>query len=100
MKLMTLKQFERKSKESLIRYITKYLKKKSRKTLASLAYHITKGQLPQLRVIKQKALPKDKTKSKKKPEKLSKAERKRRRKKLSGINKWREKNGMKRIVIK
>ena len=49
MKLMTLKQFERKSKESLIRYITKYLKKKSRKTLASLAYHITKGQLPQLK---------------------------------------------------
>ena len=54
MKLQTLKQFEKKSKESLVRYITKYLRKKSRKTLASIAYHITKGQLPQLKVITQK----------------------------------------------
>jgi len=64
MKLQTLKQFEKKSKESLVRYITKYLRKKSRKTLASIAYHITKGQLPQLKVIKQKRLTKKKSKQK------------------------------------
>ena len=48
MKLMTLKQFEKKSKETLIRFITKQLRKKSRKTLASLAYHMTKAKLPRL----------------------------------------------------
>jgi len=57
MKLMTLKQFEKKSKETLIRFITKQLRKKSRKTLASLAYHMTKAKLPRLRTIKQKRLP-------------------------------------------
>ena len=57
MKLMSLKQFEKKSKESLIRFITKQLRKKSRKTLASLAYHMTKAKLPRLRVTKRKALP-------------------------------------------
>jgi len=58
MKLMSLKQFEKKSKETLIRFITKQLRKKSRKTLASLAYHMTKAKLPRLRTIRQKALPK------------------------------------------
>jgi len=57
MKLMTLKQFEKKSKETLIRFITKQLRKKSRKTLASLAYHMTKAKLPRLRTIKRRALP-------------------------------------------
>jgi len=57
MKLITLKQFEKKSKEALIRFITKQLRKKSRKTLASLAYHMTKAKLPRLRVTKRKALP-------------------------------------------
>jgi len=64
MKLMTLKQFEKKSKETLIRFITKQLRKKSRKTLASLAYHMTKAKLPRLKTIKRKALPKRKTKRK------------------------------------
>ena len=64
MKLMSLKQFEKKSKESLIRFITKQLRKKSRKTLARLAYHMTKAKLPRLKTIKQKALPKRKTKKK------------------------------------
>lgn len=61
---MTLKQFEKKSKESLIRFITKQLRKKSRKTLASLAYHMTKAKLPKLKTIKQKRLTKKKTKKK------------------------------------
>jgi len=64
MKLMTLKQFEKKSKESLIRFITKQLRKKSRKTLASLAYHMTKAKLPRLKTIKQKQLTKKKKKQK------------------------------------
>ncbi len=64
MKLMSLKQFEKKSKETLIRFITKQLRKKSRKTLASLAYHMTKAKLPRLKTIRQKALPKRKTKRK------------------------------------
>jgi len=64
MKLMSLKQFEKKSKEALIRFITKQLRKKSRKTLARLAYNITKAKLPRLKTIKQKALPKRKTKRK------------------------------------
>ena len=64
MKLMTLKQFEKKSKESLIRFITKQLRKKSRKTLASVAYHMTKAKLPWLKTIKHKALPKRKSKRK------------------------------------
>ena len=96
MKLMSLKQFEKKSKEALIRFITKQLRKKSRKTLASVAYHMTKAKLPRLKVTKRKALPKPK----KKKEKLTKAEKKRRQKKLSALNKWRVSQGMKKIVIK
>ena len=96
MKLMTLKQFEKKSKETLIRFITKQLRKKSRKTLASIAYHMNKAKLPRLKVTKRKALPKPK----KKKEKLTKAEKKRRQKKLSALNKWRVAQGMKKIVIK
>ena len=96
MKLLTLKQFEKKSKETLLRFITKQLRKKSRKTLASVAYHMTKAKLPRLKVINRKALPKPK----KKKEKLTKAEKKRRQKKLSALNKWRVSQGMKKIVIK
>jgi hypothetical protein len=61
---MSLKQFEKKSKETLIRFITKQLRKKSRKTLARLAYHMTKAKLPRLKTIKQKALSRRKTKRK------------------------------------
>ena len=101
MKLMSLKQFEKKSKETLIRFITKQLRKKSRKTLARLAYHMTKAKLPQLKKIKQKALPwharrmvpKRKTKRKK----MTKAEKT---KFLARINKGRVKAGLKPIRAK
>ena len=56
MKLMTLKQFEKKTKASLVRYIVKHLRKKSKKQLANFAYNITKAKLPQLKVIKRKAI--------------------------------------------
>jgi len=72
MKLMTLKQFEKKSKESLIRFITKQLRKKSRKTLASIAYHMTKAKLPRLKTIKQKQLTKKKKKQKGKKKRTAK----------------------------
>ena len=93
MKLMSLKQFEKKSKETLIRFITKQLRKKSRKTLARLAYHMTKAKLPRLKTIKQKALPRRKTKRKK----MTKAEKT---KFLERINKGRIKAGLKPIRAK
>ena len=93
MKLLTLKQFEKKSKEALIRFITKQLRKKSRKTLASVAYHMTKAKLPRLKVTKRKALPKPK----KKKEKMTKAEKK---KFLARLNKGRKKAGLKPIRAK
>ena len=93
MKLQTLKQFEKKSKETLIRFITKQLRKKSRKTLASVAYHMTKAKLPRLKVTKRKALPKPK----KKKEKMTKAEKK---KFLARLNKGRKKAGLKPIRAK
>ena len=93
MKLLTLKQFEKKSKETLIRFITKQLRKKSRKTLASVAYHMTKAKLPRLKVTKRKALPKPK----KKKEKMTKAEKK---KFLARLNKGRKKAGLKPIRAK
>ena len=93
MRLMSLKQFEKKSKETLIRFITKQLRKKSRKTLARLAYHMTKAKLPQLKTIKQKALPRRKTKRKK----MTKAEKT---KFLARLNKGRIKAGLKPIRAK
>ncbi|HHZ97129.1 MAG TPA: hypothetical protein EYN67_16630 [Flavobacteriales bacterium] len=93
MKLMSLKQFEKKSKETLIRFITKQLRKKSRKTLARLAYHMTKAKLPRLKTIKQKALPRRKTKRKK----MTKAEKN---KFLARLNKGRIKAGLKPIRAK
>jgi len=92
MKLMSLKQFEKKSKETLIRFITKQLRKKSRKTLANLAYHMTKAKLPALRTIKRKALPKPK-----KRKKMTKAEKT---KFLARLNKGRKKAGLKPIRAK
>jgi len=62
MKLMSLAQFEKKSKASLIRFITKQLRKKSKKQLARFAYTLTKAKLPRLRTIKRKALPRRKQK--------------------------------------
>ena len=64
MKLMTLKQYMKMSKKALIRKITKTLRAMPKKKLAIACYNITKSKLPQLKTIKQKALPKRKTKRK------------------------------------
>ena len=64
MKLMTLKQYMKMSKPALIRKITKTLTAMPKKRLAVLCYNITKSKLPRLRTIRQKALPKRKTKRK------------------------------------
>jgi len=64
MKLMTLKQYMKMSKKALIRKITKTLRAMPKKKLAIACYNITKSKLPQLKTIKQKALPKHKTKRK------------------------------------
>jgi len=63
---MTLKQYMKMSKKALIRKITKTLRTMPKKKLAIACYNITKSKLPQLKTIKQKALPKRKTKTKKK----------------------------------
>jgi len=64
MKLMTLKQYMKMSKKALIRKIIKTLRTMPKKKLAIACYNITKSKLPQLKTIKQKALPKHKTKRK------------------------------------
>ena len=64
MKLLTLKQYMNMSKPALIRKIMKTLKAMPKKRLAMVCYNITKSKLPRLRTIKQKALPKRKTKRK------------------------------------
>jgi len=96
MKLMSLKQYMNMSKPALIRKIMKTLKAMPKKKLALACYNLTKAKLPRLKVTKRKALPKPKEKK----EKLTKAEKKRRQKKLSALNKWRVSQGMKKIVIK
>ena len=64
MKLMTLKQYMNMSKPALIRKITKTLRAMPKKRLAMVCYNITKSKLPRLRTIRQKALPRRKTKRK------------------------------------
>jgi len=64
MKLMSLKQFEKKSRGGLMRFINGYLKTQSKKQIAIFAYTLAKSKLPRLRTIRQKALPKHKTKRK------------------------------------
>ena len=64
MKLMTLPQYMKMSKPALIRKIMKILKAMPKKRLAMVCYNITKAKLPRLRTIRQKALPKRKTKKK------------------------------------
>ena len=64
MKLMSLKQYMKMSKPALIRKIMKTLKAMPKKRLAMVCYEITKAKLPRLRTIKQKALPRRKTKRK------------------------------------
>ena len=93
MRLMTLKQYMKMSKPALIRKITKTLTAMPKKRLAMVCYNITKSKLPQLRTIKQKALPRRKTKRKK----MTKAEKT---KFLARINKGRIKAGLKPIRAK
>jgi len=110
MKLMSLKQFEKKSRGSLMRFINGYLKTQSKKQVAIFAYALAKSKLPRLpyeqtktkmlRRYKKLKFTEEIPKPKKKKEKLTKAEKKRRQKKLSAINKWRVEQGMKKIVIK
>ena len=57
MKLMTLQQYAKMSKPALIRKITKTLTAMPKVKLARLCYNITKSKLPQLKTIRQKALP-------------------------------------------
>jgi len=64
MKLMTLQQYMKMTKPALIRKIIKTLRAMPKKKLALACYNITKAKLPQLKTIKQKALPKSKTKRK------------------------------------
>lgn len=64
MKLMTLNQYMKMTKPALLRKIIKTLRTMSKKKLAIACYNITKSKLPQLKTIKQKALPKHKTKRK------------------------------------
>ena len=64
MKLMSLKQYMKMSKPALIRKITKTLTAMPKVKLARICYNITKSKLPRLRTIRQKALPKRKTKRK------------------------------------
>jgi len=61
---MTLKQFEKKSRGSLMRFINGYLKTQSKKQVAIFAYTLAKSKLPRLRKVRQKALPRRKTKRK------------------------------------
>ena len=93
MKLMSLKQFEKKSRGSLMRFINGYLKTQSKKQIAIFAYTLAKSKLPRLRTIKQKALPRRKTKRKK----MTKAEKN---KFLARLNKGRIKAGLKPIRAK
>jgi len=87
------------TKDSIIYRIKEKLKTYSKKRLAVFYYNLLKNDLPQLKTIKQKALPKHKT-TKRITRRLSKEEKKRRQEKLKGINNWRKSQGMKRIVIK
>jgi len=64
MKLMTLQQYMKMTKPALIRKIMKTLRMMPKKKLALACYNLTKAKLPQLKTIKQKALPKRKTKRK------------------------------------
>ena len=64
MKLLTLKQYMKMSKPALIRKITKALRAMPKVKLARMCYNITKSKLPRLRTIRQKALPRRKTKRK------------------------------------
>jgi len=63
-RLQTLQQYMKMTKPALIRKIMKTLRAMPKKKLALACYNLTKAKLPQLKTIKQKALPKRKTKRK------------------------------------
>ena len=95
MKLISLKQLEKKKKESLIRFIIKQIRiianKKTKKQLASFAYNIAKSNLPQLKTTKQKKLTKKKEKKKNKnKEKKQRTAKQKRADKKNGdrLKKW------------
>ena len=62
--IVTIKSLEQRSKPALLRMIRNLLKNQSKKKLAQIAYMLLKSTLPRLKTIKQKALPKRKTKRK------------------------------------
>ena len=93
MKLMTLKQYMKMTKPALLRKIIKTLRTMPKKKLALACYNLTKAKLPRLKTIKQKALPRRKTKRKK----MTKAEKN---KFLARLNKGRIKAGLKPIRAK
>jgi len=55
MKLMSLKQFEKKSRGSLMRFINGYLKTQSKKQIAVFAYTLAKSKLPRLTISAKEA---------------------------------------------
>jgi len=56
MKLMTLKQFEKQTRGSLIRFINGYLKTQSKKQVAIFAYTLAKSKLPRLSLSDRQSL--------------------------------------------
>ena len=60
MKLLTLQQYMKMSKPTLIRKIMKTLRAMPKKKLALACYNLTKAKLPRLRTVRQKALPRRK----------------------------------------
>jgi len=96
MKLMSLKQFEKKSRGSLMRFINGYLKTQSKKQIAIFAYTLAKSKLPRLRVTKRKALPYN-GRIDKRRKKMTLAEKN---KFLARLNKGRKKAGLKPIRAK
>jgi hypothetical protein len=66
-RLLSVKEFftwAKRDKSNLIEYIMSLLDTYPKRKLAGLAYTLTKATLPRLRTIRQKALPKRKTKRK------------------------------------
>ena len=95
MKLISLKQLEKKKKESIIRFIIKQIRiianKKTKKELACFAYNIAKSNLPKLKTVKQKKLTKKKDKKKNKnKQKKERTAKQRRADKKNGdrLKKW------------
>jgi len=93
MKLKSVKSIMILSKRAIVMGINDHFRKMSKKQLAIIYYGLLKSKLPRLRTIKQKALPRRKTKRKK----MTKAEKN---KFLARLNKGRIKAGLKPIRAK